>query len=74
MDITCGADGTYNKKMMFKYSGTSHLDEPGSYVATSNCYSWWHSLNVVICSQSFMYVCDSSIILEDNNYYSLIHP
>ena len=46
VDITCAADGTYNKKMMFKYNGTSHLDEPGSYVASCiNCYSYsqWHS-------------------------------
>ena len=33
VDITCAADGAYNKKLMFKYSGISHLDEPGSYVA-----------------------------------------
>ena len=33
MDITCAADGAYNKKLMFKYSGISRLDEPGSYVA-----------------------------------------
>ena len=29
LDITCTADGAYNKKMMFKHSGTRHLDEPG---------------------------------------------
>ena len=37
VDITCAADGAYSKKMIFKYNGTSHLDEPGSYVATSHC-------------------------------------
>ena len=29
LDITCTADGAYNKKMMFKYSGIRKLDKPG---------------------------------------------
>ena len=32
VDITCAAGGVYNKKLMFKYSGISRLDEPGSYI------------------------------------------
>lgn len=30
LDITCTADGAYNKKMMFKFNGTRTLDKPAA--------------------------------------------